>query len=103
LVRRRPPTSTPFPYTTLFRSHEPVIAGKVSAFEAAVGFKDRPSMGFVGRLKPYAESCHCPSPQTCVRHLPQRSLGFELGVRPARDRKRTRLNSSHSLTSYAVF
>src|SRR6266571_2630711 len=57
---RRPPRSTLFPYTTLFRSRaEPRRAGP------------RP----------------CPRP-----HLA-----------PARDRKSTRLNSSHMSTSYAVF
>src|SRR6266853_5874551 len=65
LMIRRPPRSTLFPYTTLFRSH----AGPART----TGF---PWPG--------------PSPRPCTRG-------------PARDRKSTRLNSSHSQISYAVF
>src|SRR5438309_6636035 len=88
---RRPPIPTLFPYTTLFRSHRHPAA--------AVGDLrrvDRPRRG--GR----------PWHGRCVRpfHLERRvALG---GERPAggavvRDRKSTRLNSSHSSISYAVF
>src|SRR6266496_5705959 len=62
LMIRRPPRSTLFPYTTLFRSR--------------------------GR----------PSPRACRADRPPRS-----GSRRARDRKSTRLNSSHVEISYAVF
>src|SRR2546422_5298390 len=67
---RRPPRSTLFPYTTLFRSraHQPLAA------EGAVE----------QQRQPHAE-----------RQL-------EDG-RPERDRKSTRLNSSHGYISYAVF
>src|SRR5258708_15175894 len=68
---RRPPRSTLFPYTTLFRSPQ----GARSA----------------GRL--HRES-FCRRPPA-ARH---RSL-----ARAARDRKSTRLNSSHQIISYAVF
>src|SRR2546430_16045904 len=67
LMIRRPPRSTLFPYTTLFRS-EPGIE-VVPAREAAVGH-----------------------------------AGFFLSLQlPVLDRKSTRLNSSHSQISYAVF
>src|SRR2546430_13366295 len=68
LMIRRPPRSTLFPYTTLFRSHR---------FEHRRGSR-------------------------------KNALGHEMGRRYRdgsfdRDRKSTRLNSSHSQISYAVF
>src|SRR2546430_8545254 len=60
---RRPPRSTLFPYTTLFRS----------------------------RAQPAARSVDAASTRA------------DLHLRHARDRKSTRLNSSHSQISYAVF
>src|SRR2546426_4798637 len=76
---RRPPRSTLFPYTTLFRSLERERAFKRSpkhrvAYEA---------LEAIGGSAP-------------VRHLIAR-----LGLSP--DRKSTRLNSSHLVISYAVF
>src|SRR2546427_8671042 len=73
---RRPPRSTLFPYTTLFRSDEMPGAGNRVHGERAqrVGQLDE-----LGRPRPAA-----------VGHA-------EL------DRKSTRLNSSHSQISYAVF
>src|SRR5215211_8452226 len=59
LMIRRPPRSTLFPYTTLFRSRRP----------------------------PRSVPCPKPSPPGWLR----------------RDRKSTRLNSSHTVISYAVF
>src|SRR6266851_8074353 len=59
LMIRRPPRSTLFPYTTLFRSHP--------------------------------------------ARLPRAHLQHDGGCRAARDRKSTRLNSSHITISYAVF
>src|SRR5438270_9086124 len=67
---RRPPRSTLFPYTTLFRSDERV---ENAPFSRPVGTpRDRGRGG--------------PSPPA-----------------PVSDRKSTRLNSSHSQISYAVF
>src|SRR5258708_27036319 len=64
---RRPPRSTLFPYTTLFRSQ-----GRRFALDAAL----------------YDRTCRtvAPVPRAC-----------------GRDRKSTRLNSSHQIISYAVF
>src|SRR2546427_4354660 len=85
---RRPPRSTLFPYTTLFRS--PV--GPAASRER--GGCTRAGSPSCGRL-------------LCLRHVPrQRSLphdGLPALVHPPRDRKSTRLNSSHSQISYAVF
>src|SRR5688572_31307014 len=76
---RRPPRSTLFPYTTLFRSEEAVleVGGAVRRDHAEVGVAD----GDV---------------------LQPRALGAVAGEDDA-DRKSTRLNSSHSQISYAVF
>src|SRR5260221_9040560 len=68
---RRPPRSTLFPYTTLFRSLE---------LEQAAGARRQ------------AEVEHL--------HDPARA---EHDVRRLQDRKSTRLNSSHTVISYAVF
>src|SRR2546427_4715220 len=82
---RRPPRSTLFPYTTLFRSRTPGLwsrslalwlAGRARALEHV------PVLGDVG--------------------LPLRRRVFFRENR-GEDRKSTRLNSSHSQISYAVF
>src|SRR5690349_22779914 len=78
---RRPPRSTLFPYTTLFRS----------------GFGGDPPV-LVGHGGPHQAGRH---DRTAVGHGPsQPRLGHEP---PDRDRKSTRLNSSHVEISYAVF
>src|SRR5437899_8734839 len=85
---RRPPRSTLFPYTTLFRSAAEDRAVEVRGLE-------HPQSGEAG-----------------VRHHPQRLGAGERvgeadaasGRRPRQsDRKSTRLNSSHLGISYAVF
>src|SRR2546430_6536413 len=76
---RRPPRSTLFPYTTLFRSRERT---PVQLPEASLRVHDR--LGARGGSD--------------LRRRPRR-LRIEL----QRDRKSTRLNSSHSQISYAVF
>src|SRR5438034_4916557 len=77
---RRPPRSTLFPYTTLFRSvflrsdAEPVLL----------------QLGQPGQLEPRSAS--------------RRQQVVDDGLRPlVVDRKSTRLNSSHTVISYAVF
>src|SRR5258705_1991125 len=89
---RRPPRSTLFPYTTLFRSkfvrHHPGVRIHLSiATDNASSAED----GFdviVTSVKP------------SVPGLIDRDLGE---IRHRRDRKSTRLNSSHLGISYAVF
>src|SRR2546430_2827039 len=74
---RRPPRSTLFPYTTLFRSVASVVA----------------------------PVCN-PVPRSAARRVTERlALGGGRGSlsRGRGDRKSTRLNSSHSQISYAVF
>src|SRR2546427_7645231 len=67
---RRPPRSTLFPYTTLFRSQ---AGGRGASVLAPAQRRDR------------------------------RGAGGRGGSSAAQDRKSTRLNSSHSQISYAVF
>src|SRR2546426_1206225 len=72
---RRPPRSTLFPYTTLFRSRERGPVADVGAGGSALSGE--------------------------IRRNEQDST--EGGGRQNRDRKSTRLNSSHLVISYAVF
>src|SRR3712207_8655408 len=86
---RRPPRSTLFPYTTLFRSsfHAGGLAGCEPRSRA-----DRSGLGPA-----------LPEPADHRgRALLRRRLGGRRGA-TARDRKSTRLNSSHANNSYAVF
>src|SRR2546430_9202137 len=87
---RRPPRSTLFPYTTLFRSARP-HAHRDPAPQALllVGLaQDAPRVGDLPRERPK-------SPLVLLRRHDSALFG--------RDRKSTRLNSSHSQISYAVF
>src|SRR2546422_2224325 len=78
---RRPPRSTLFPYTTLFRSRGARIAG-ITADQLSI-----PAAG----LRPIVAT---------VLHVAQ---DVERARRGGIDRKSTRLNSSHGYISYAVF
>src|SRR2546430_4727079 len=88
---RRPPRSTLFPYTTLFRSiggagklRRPVgLAGRRGDALAALEMRDRSGQE--------------------IPHLLRREVAVQEAVARHRDRKSTRLNSSHSQISYAVF
>src|SRR2546422_1717301 len=98
---RRPPRSTLFPYTTLFRSHPRRRRGGLSASPSCcpvvplAGTDIRGLRAFlalrhlVGHLLPLVEV-----PETLTR---DRAEVHE------QDRKSTRLNSSHGYISYAVF
>src|SRR2546422_8335902 len=87
---RRPPRSTLFPYTTLFRSVvgpiTPVLVPPVTVNATA-----RPP---VVRLFPKASLAR----RVSVAMAPDKTLAAD-----AVDRKSTRLNSSHGYISYAVF
>src|SRR3712207_9339313 len=76
LMIRRPPRSTLFPYTTLFRSRRGVRAERVRRRGPGARPPDRPTDA-VHRRRPAPDQ--------------------------RRDRKSTRLNSSHANISYAVF
>src|SRR5690554_7764590 len=77
LIIRRPPRSTLFPYTTLFRSPDWGSLLKNAGAEDAL--------------------------QRKVKLLLARSLDLSQPFNDFRDRKSTRLNSSHVRMSYAVF
>src|SRR5438876_8223579 len=77
---RRPPTSTLFPYTTLFRS-----LGHRNARSGVKG-------GYPGRRHRGRDVCFLGHPRSAAEARADR-----------RDRKSTRLNSSHPSISYAVF
>src|SRR3712207_8512715 len=87
---RRPPRSTLFPYTTLFRS-QVVPANGVYACRAAIG--DDP-----GELAAAVSVGLRPTFETALGLLVEAYLLDFDG-----DRKSTRLNSSHANISYAVF
>src|SRR3712207_8166883 len=88
---RRPPRSTLFPYTTLFRSDANL------------------HLGFAGDLRDYgiaAQMLHALGVKSIrlLTNNPAKLEGLEeYGVKITGDRKSTRLNSSHANISYAVF
>src|SRR2546430_6592566 len=95
---RRPPRSTLFPYTTLFRSQSPEsivakLAGKrVDLFAPLI----------VARKGLYTDLADWARRKGYSRLRVDGNL-LPTGNWPRLDRKSTRLNSSHSQISYAVF
>src|SRR5437763_3601743 len=86
---RRPPTSTLFPYTTLFRSHQQLGIG--------VAAQDVTALDQRLALLRIVE-------QLAIKHRDDRAILVEDGLLAVgEDRKSTRLNSSHRCISYAVF
>src|SRR2546422_7852156 len=81
---RRPPRSTLFPYTTLFRSNKVFGPNRASPFTPVF---EKDELVFVNEAKV----------ETSMRQQ------FESWVVKGTDRKSTRLNSSHGYISYAVF
>src|SRR3989475_4279522 len=87
---RRPPRSTLFPYTTLFRSLDQPTEERMELFV-------RPAVD--AAVPRRLQAAALVGGERVVRDVkPPRVLGPERG-----DRKSTRLNSSHSQISYAVF
>src|SRR5438477_2095416 len=85
---RRPPSSTLFPYTTLFRSRVVDICEDAPIRACCAGIRDgRPAPGLSRRGH--------------ARAMDGVAADGEFDA--ARDRKSTRLNSSHMSISYAVF
>src|SRR5256886_4380934 len=90
---RRPPRSTLFPYTTLFRSFSSaIIAAKTVPAKVVGHIEVRKTVIVV--VAPGARKA-----VPVVIHV----QSSRLGPIHKRDRKSTRLNSSHSQISYAVF
>src|SRR3712207_8464856 len=83
---RRPPRSTLFPYTTLFRSNDASAAAAVQRLRATY---DEHIQYYIHLMNPDGNG---------------ELITCETGEQVAReDRKSTRLNSSHANISYAVF
>src|SRR2546421_3048368 len=89
---RRPPRSTLFPYTTLFRSRDEKVKVLKAVRPASpaqlvrgqfTGYRREPGVAADSRVETYA--------------------ALALQIDSWRDRKSTRLNSSHDQISYAVF
>src|SRR2546427_9457247 len=102
-MKRRPPISTLFPYPTLFRS-------RADPFGVRHGLQLRAVIAFAGPC-PAGAACSICATVENARH--QRiTTAWTTSTRSRRtsappsfppDRKSTRLNSSHSQISYAVF
>src|SRR3712207_8866360 len=85
---RRPPRSTLVPYTTLFRSRVKVELGARNSLWELIVFGSVPSK---------TRNIHRLEPRKVI-------VGSREGRNPqGKDRKSTRLNSSHANLSYAVF
>src|SRR3712207_6909397 len=109
---RRPPRSTLFPYTTLFRSHlklfqvrgvafyvDRVARGSENGLSREVGKHDDEHAGLLTRNvvgKPSTVNLDGIEPL----NAPIGTVNIELTL--IKDRKSTRLNSSHANISYAV-
>src|SRR5206468_8028765 len=98
LIPRRPPSPPLFPYTTLFRSltpeRSPESSGPIESSRAKVGFPP----GYAAVQTPVQEIRPVANPPAVVYKEPSQQ-----GDPLRRDRKSTRLNSSHDQISYAVF
>src|SRR3712207_8669062 len=87
---RRPPRSTLFPYTTLFRSH--FALERLEARHAARGARHRHAAAMLHLVEEASREMWDAEEAAWVARLDDE-----------RDRKSTRLNSSHANISYAVF
>src|SRR5258708_31965327 len=92
LMIRRPPRSTLFPYTTLFRSPRAESGPTRVGTKISGGPNTRGRGGSLSWLRSGSDS---------ARRV--RIGRFHSSDRQLRDRKSTRLNSSHQIISYAVF
>src|SRR5947199_5787924 len=86
---RRPPRSTLFPYTTLFRSKATLVAEDLGWMPNVRVMPGMPSMPDMPDMRHFEFSFGMP--------------WGDLELEVTQDRKSTRLNSSHLGISYAVF
>src|SRR5687768_18095456 len=93
---RRPPRSTLFPYTTLFRS----LARGIDAAAHTASLETGTIAVLAGGMDHLYPDENIPLAHSIVEHggmlLTEMPIGWQ-------DRKSTRLNSSHGYISYAVF
>src|SRR3712207_7422528 len=85
---RRPPRSTLFPYTTLFRSLEAAVESGDFGETALTGLDDEEFINHLRAERPHLAEALAPAGASRTTE---------------EDRKSTRLNSSHANISYAVF
>src|SRR5438445_9473764 len=86
-MRQRPPSSTLFPYTTLFRSDNVAVPQvRVDDHRKRIKIDRTPQLSYCA-----------------LKFTERRENGIAKGIVRERDRKSTRLNSSHANISYAVF
>src|SRR5688572_31647277 len=102
-MSRRPPRSTLFPYTTLFRSQPLWVAQRLQGVADPQFETDR--MRFIGRTRSFIAPAALVGSEALSGTVgavldPVFSQRCALNLE---DRKSTRLNSSHSQISYAVF
>src|SRR3712207_7452230 len=88
---RRPPRSTLFPYTTLFRSGRGCVVTDVDSVAR---------LNVLNNMTALIHGHAHPAVNAAIADQLQRGTAFS---EPAEDRKSTRLNSSHANISYAVF
>src|SRR3712207_8130389 len=100
---RRPPRSTLFPYTTLFRSGHPPerldhdVAAHLARPQLALDERDR-------HLHHPEAALHRTPGEVDLEAVPLRGHVVQVhALERGTDRKSTRLNSSHANISYAVF
>src|SRR5690606_41626966 len=97
LTTRRPTCSTPFPYTTLFRSEKPEPPVKVKTPPTPA--EEPPAMEEPGNPPHMAQT----GTDGMMAASAAGAVLITGGAMLYRDRKSTRLNSSHVKISYAVF
>src|SRR3712207_8989331 len=95
---RRPPRSTLFPYTTLFRSPERQTPGLWNVVCQCCG-----TAGIFDFFTSLWVATQQPEHLTYARRVADSTLSRESHFDGTGDRKSTRLNSSHANISYAVF
>src|SRR2546430_6227920 len=93
LMIRRPPRSTLFPYTTLFRSRDLEVHSK----------RDDRACRPAARRHSARRHAAAPGRDAASTDADSRTGAHSCPEEHAADRKSTRLNSSHSQISYAVF
>src|SRR5438034_5668813 len=97
-MRRRPPRATLFPYTTLFRSSEKEIILQIVSLDkraASDVMRPRSSVAAISDDATVEEMI-----AAAKKHKHRRLPIYD---ETPEDRKSTRLNSSHTVISYAVF
>src|SRR5699024_12566750 len=96
-----PPRSTLIPYTTLFRSSGNINKAKVEAMEGTAKFTDSQTFKLAVR-SPYSFETPMLEDGFERSYFIKEKYNNEWNLK-SKDRKSTRLNSSHVSISYAVF